>query len=316
MLLQRVGQTRARINQRRDTALRLLRPLLLILSLTAMPLASAQTELTIYAATSLTDAFESLASAFEADQPGISLRLNFSSSSSLAAQIIAGAPADIFASANEKQMELAVADGRIDGEAARAFAHNRLVLAVPVDNPAGIESVRDLADEGYLLVLAAAGTPIRAYTDAMLQAHHDEFGADFSRRVRRNLASEESNVRQVVARLALGEADAGIVYQTDALGDVADQLLVIEIDAARNQLAAYSIAPLSDSANPDLAAQFIDFVLGDAGRAILTEHGFCPPVILDAELPKDAKPAPTSQAADDEDAEAEDNRCPATPIEN
>lgn len=316
MLLQRVGQTRARINQRRDTALCLLRPLLLILSLTAMPLASAQTDLTIYAATSLTDAFESLASAFEAEQPGVSLHLNFSSSSSLAAQIIAGAPADIFASANEKQMELAVADGRIDGETARAFAHNRLVLALPVDNPAGIESVRDLADEGYLLVLAAAGTPIRAYTDAMLQSHHDEFGADFSLRVRRNLASEESNVRQVVARLALGEADAGIVYQTDALGDVADQLLVIEIDAARNQLAAYSIAPLSDSANLDLAAQFIDFVLDDAGRAILTEHGFCPPVILDAELPKDAKPAPTSQAADDEDAEAEDNRCPATPIEN
>lgn len=292
--------------------------LLLILSLTAAPLASGQASLTIYAATSLTDAFESLAAAFEAQQPGIELHLNFSSSSSLAAQIVAGAPADIFASANEKQMELVVADGRIDGQAARSFAHNQLVLALPADNPAGIESVRDLARDGYLLVLAAPGTPIRAYTDAMLQSHHDELGADFSERVLRNLASEESNVRQVVARLALGEADAGIVYQTDARGDISKQLLVIEIAAAHNQLAAYPIAPLTDSANPDLAAQFIEYVLGDAGRAILSEHGFCPPVILDAELPRDASPAPTSQAADqadddEEDAEAEASGCPTTP---
>ncbi|MCY4464476.1 MAG: molybdate ABC transporter substrate-binding protein [Chloroflexi bacterium] len=295
----------------------LLRPLLLlILSLIAMPRASAQASLTIYAATSLTDAFESLATAFAAEQPDVSLHLNFSSSSSLAAQIVAGAPADIFASANEKQMGLVVADGRIDGETARTFAHNQLVLALPVDNPAGIESIRDLADEGYLLVLAATGTPIRTYTDALLRSHNDDFGADFSLRVLRNLASEESNVRQVVARLALGEADAGIVYQTDVLGDVADQLLVIEIDTAHNQLAAYPIAPLSDSANLDLAAQFIDFVLDAAGRAILIQHGFCPPVILNVDLPRDASPVPTNQAADDEDAEADDSRCLPKPIEN
>ena len=218
--------------------------LLLLLSLVAAPLASAQASLTIYAATSLTDAFESVAAAFEAEQPGVTLHLNFSSSSSLAAQIMAGAPADIFASANERQMELVVADGRIDDAAVRSFAHNQLVLALPADNPAGIESMRDLGGEGYLLVLAAPGTPIRAYTDAMLLSLHDEYGEDFSSRVLRNLASEESNVRQVVARLALGEADAGIVYQTDVLGDVGDKLLVIEIDAAHNQLAAYPIAPL------------------------------------------------------------------------
>ncbi len=316
MLLQRIDRLAPKSTRNEIPLVCLLRPLLLILSLAVMPLASAQASLVIYAATSLTDAFESVASAFAVEQPGVSLHLNFSSSSSLAAQIIAGAPADIFASANEKQMQLVVADGRIDGVATRIFAHNQLVLALPADNPAGIQSVRDLADEGYLLVLAATGTPIRAYTEAMLQSYANAFGADFSRRVRSNLASEESNVRQVVTRLALGEADAGIVYQTDVLGDVADQLLVIEIDAAHNRLAAYPIAPLSDTANPDVTAQFIDFVLGDVGRAILTEHGFCPPVILDADLPRDASPAPTSQAADDEDAEAEANRCPTTPIEN
>ena len=297
--------------------MRFLRPLLLmILLLASLPFVSAQASLTIFAATSLTDAFEALASAFEAQEPGVSLHLNLSSSSSLAAQIIAGAPADIFASANEKQLESVVADGRIDGESARIFAHNQLVLAVPADNPASIESVRDLADEGYWLVLAAIGTPIRAYTDAMLLSYQAEFGADFSERVRHNLASEENNVRQVAARLALGEADAGIVYQTDVLGDVAEQLLVIDIDAAHNQLAAYPIAPLSDSANHALALTFIDFVLGSAGRAILTEHGFCPPGILDAGLSSDAQPMPTSPAADDEAAEAEDNRCPTPPIEN
>ncbi|MXX50992.1 MAG: molybdate ABC transporter substrate-binding protein, partial [Chloroflexi bacterium] len=293
-----------------------MRLLPLMLSLLCIPLVSAQAGLTIFAATSLTDAFESLATAFEAQQPGVSLQLNFASSSSLAAQIIAGAPADIFASANEKQLELVVADGRVDGETARSFAHNQLVLALPVDNPAGIKSPRDLADEGYLLVLAAAGTPIRAYTDAMLQSYASEYGADFSRRVRRNLASEESNVRQVVARLALGEADAGIVYQTDALGDVAEQLLVIEIDAAHNQLAAYPIAPLADSANLDLAMTFIDFVLSDAGRDILAEHGFCPPAILEADPLSEANDLPTVPPSfADENTQAQAKRCPS-PIES
>ena len=153
----------------------------LILSLCLLPLASlAQESLTIYAATSLTDAFEALADAFESGEPGSETHLNFSSSSTLAAQLLAGAPADVFASANEKQMNVVVDDGRIAADSVQTFAHNQLVLAVPVDNPAQIKSLPDLANPGYLLVLAAQGTPIRAYTDAMLESHNSQHGDDFS----------------------------------------------------------------------------------------------------------------------------------------
>ena len=286
---------------------------LLFILTVALPV-RAQRYLTIYAATSLTDAFEALAAAFEAGQEGARVRLNFSSSSTLAAQLIAGAPADIFASANEKQMTLVVEDGRVEADAPRTFAHNQLVLATPADNPADIVAISDLANDGVLLVLAAVGTPIRAYTDAMLESHNAELGADFSERALRNLASEESNVRQVVTRLALGEADAGIVYRTDALGDLADKLQVINIDAGRNQLASYPIAPLSDAANPDLAARFIAFALADVGREILAAHGFCPPVILAAQPPVDATPKPTEiahdDATDEEPEPADDSACP------
>ena len=287
----------------------------LILSLCLLPASLAQESLTIYAATSLTDAFEALADAFETAEPDSRAHLNFSSSSTLAAQLLAGAPADVFASANEKQMNLVVADGRIHADSVATFAHNQLVLAVPIDNPAQIESLPDLAQDGYLLVLAAQGTPIRAYTDAMLESHNSQHGDDFSARVLRNLASEESNVRQVVTRLALGEADAGIVYQTDALGDIAEKLQVIPIDAAHNQLASYPIAPLADAASAEVAAQFIAFVLSEQGRDILAQHGFCPPAILALDPPAEATPTPDSQAADELDP-AEDSPCAPAPIED
>ena len=288
--------------------------LLMMLLAGAFP-AGAQGDLTIFAATSLTDAFEALAAAFESQMPDTRVHLNFSSSSTLAAQLVAGAPADIFASANEKQMTLVVDDGRIDADVPQTFAHNQLVLAAPADNPADIAAISDLANDGVLLVLAAVGTPIRAYTDAMLESHNADLGADFSERALRNLASEESNVRQVATRLALGEADAGIVYMTDALGDVADKLQVFAIDAAHNQLASYPIASLSDAAKPDLAARFIAFVLADAGREILAAHGFCPPAILAAQPSADAMPTPTDIADDDdtdqEPAQSDDSICPA-----
>ena len=120
-------------------------------------------------------------------------------------------------------MQLVIDEGLIAADAVEVFAHNQLVVITPADNPANIESVADLAGESVLLVLAAEATPIRAYTDAMLASHNDDLGAGFFDAVMLNLVSEESNVRQVVARVALGEADAGIVYQSDAIGAVADK---------------------------------------------------------------------------------------------
>ena len=231
--------------------------------------------LTIYAATSLTDAFEELAAAFLENHPETDIVLNFASSSKLAAQLLAGAPADIFASANSSQMDLVVADGRIREGAVQSFARNRLALIVPADNPAGISGIEDLGGKTLLLVLAVTGTPIRDYTNAMFDSHSDEYGDDFAKRALENLVSEESNVRQVVARIALGEADAGIVYQTDVTDEVADDVIRFPIADRHNQIASYPVATLDDTALPELSEAFIVFLRSDAGQSILGAFGFC-----------------------------------------
>ena len=259
---------------------------------------SARQSLTVFAATSLTDVFEGLRDAFVDANPEVEILLNFSSSSTLAAQIIQGAPADIFASANDIQMDLVIASGLIAEEAVEIFAHNQLVLIAPAANPADIESMQDLSKESVLLVLAAQGTPIRAYTDAMIASHSTAYGEDFFESVMQNLVSEESNVRQVVTRIALGEADAGIVYQSDAIGDVAAQLRAIEIDPAHNQLASYPIASLSASADLSLTTIFIDYILSTEAQPIFAEFGFCSPDILTDVPQADVTPEPTLEAPD------------------
>ena len=249
----------------------------LVLSIVSAQAQPGQT-LTIYAATSLTDAFEELAEAFLERHPGSATVLNFASSSKLAAQLMAGAPADIFASANSSQMNLVVSDGRISENAVQSFAANRLVLIVPADNPAEIFGIEDLGSKALLLVLAVTGTPIRDYTDAMFASHNEAYGDDFAKRVLENLVSEESNVRQVVARIALGEADAGIVYQTDVTDGVRDDVITIPVEDRHNQLASYPIAALDDTLRPELSEAFVAFVKAEAGQAILRSFGFCSPV--------------------------------------
>lgn len=255
--------------------------------------------LTVFAATSLTDVFEALRDEFLQVNADLDILLNFSSSSTLAAQLNQGAPADVFASANERQMELVVDGGFVDEDDVQIFAHNQLVLITPGDNPADLDSIRDLAGEGILLVLAAEGTPIRGYTDDMFTSHGAEYGAEFVDDVYLNLVSEESNVRQVVTRVALGEADAGIVYRSDVIGAAGGQLQAIEIEAAHNQLASYPIAVLAESGNATLATGFVEFVLSKAARSILAEFGFCAPAILTEDPPQKLTPEPTLEAAEE-----------------
>ena len=269
--------------------------------------------LTIYAATSLTDVFEGVGSAFVDAHPDVDILLNFANSAMLAAQIGAGAPADIFASANELQMDHVVESGRVDESEVEIFAHNRLTVIVPAENPGNIQTVEELSKQGLLLVLAADGAPIRAYTDAMLASYNEDYGEDFNERVLRNLVSEERNVRQVVARVALGEADAGVVYQSDALGDVADRLITIAVDERHNQLASYPIAPLNDAEAQDLAHAFIQFLSSDEAKLIMAENGFCWPAILDSARPTVAKPEPN--AADNDHGEKQAFDCEAATSE-
>lgn len=255
------------------------------------PLAQARDSLIVYAATSLTDAFEQLVADFEQTHADVEIALNFASSSTLAAQLLEGAQADVFASANEARMDQIVDDGLIASEAVEIFARNQLVLALPLDNPAQIASIADLAGKPVLLVLAVQGTPIREYTDAMFQSYSSDLGDEFVERVLENLVSEESNVRQVITRVALGEADAGIVYQTDVIGAIGEQVITIQIDPEHNQLASYPIAVLDHSTKQALAGTFVDFVLSERGQRILSDFGFCSPV----DILEDSRPGVTPE---------------------
>jgi molybdate transport system substrate-binding protein len=231
--------------------------------------------LTVFAASSLTDAFEEIGAAFEDENAGVDVVFNFASSSDLATQLAEGAPADVFASANNTQMNVARDAERIAGSP-RTFVKNRLVLVVPADNPAGITTLRDLANEGVQLVIAAPDVPVRTYTDTMLTrlAADPAYGEAYSAAVMANVVSEEQNVRQVSAKVALGEADAGIVYVSDVTPDISDEVIAIPIPDYLNTIATYPIAVTNDSANPELAQAFVDYVRSDAGQDTLVNWNF------------------------------------------
>ncbi len=229
-------------------------------------------EIVIFAASSLTNAFDEIALQFEASHPGVDVLISYASSSDLATQLGQGAAADVFASANDKQMQVAADAGRISGEPV-TFVTNRLTIVVPADNPAEIQSYLDLARPGVTLVLAAPGLPIRDYSDQSIALMGD---ADFQAAVYANLVSEEPNVRQVATKISLGEADAGIVYTSDVTPDIADLVLQIPIPDAQNVLATYPIAVVQGAPAGGLAQQFVDFVLSPAGQAILQKWGFGP----------------------------------------
>ncbi len=201
---------------------------------------------------------------------------NFAGSNALATQIAEGAPADVFASANNAQMTAAVETGRVDAGAPAQFVTNRLVVVVPADNPAGIERLQDLAGDDVLLVLAAEEVPVGGYSlEFVDKASTDpEFGAAFRDDVLANVVSYEENVRSVLNKVVLGEADAGIVYTSDAAG--IDGISQLDIPDALNVLAQYPIAALNDSANGGTAAAFVDYVLSADGQAILAKYGFGP----------------------------------------
>jgi molybdate transport system substrate-binding protein len=234
-------------------------------------------EIIVFAASSLTNAFDEIKAAFEEENPGTTITISYASSSDLATQLSEGAPADVFASANSTQMTVVVDSGRIEAEP-MTFVTNRLVIITPSDNPAGIESLIDLATPGVKLVLAAPGVPIRDYAEQVFAkaAEDAAFGPDFPAQVLANLVSEEENVRQVATKIGLGEGDAAIVYKSDVTPDLAPDVQQIDIPDTFNVLASYPIAPVADSEHTDVAEAFIAFILSPDGQAILEKWGFGP----------------------------------------
>ena len=213
---------------------------------------------TVYAAASLSEAFEDLATEYEVANPDIDVEFNFAGSARLAAQISAGARADVFASANSATMNRVAAEGRTAAPPV-LFVRNRLALVVPIDNPGNVTELADLSDDSLVLAMCAPEVPCGALARAVLNDAGVDADAD----------TEETSVRAVLTKVILGEADAGLVYATDVAAggnDVASVPLGPQI-----RFNDYPVVAVSDRA---VAADFVDFVLGPDGQDILRSHGF------------------------------------------
>jgi molybdate transport system substrate-binding protein len=220
---------------------------------------SSKATLTVYAAASLTEAFPKIAP---------SARYSFGGSNALAAQIRQGAPADVFASAN-MTLPRQLNDAKLCSKPV-VFTRNRLVVIVPRANPANIQSVYDLRKHGVKLVIAAPGVPVGSYTVQVLKNMN-------LTSVLTNVVSRETDVREVLAKVALGEADAGFVYSTDAR-TVPRKVSVVKVPAWAQPKVQYGICVVSASGNKAAATALIKRVLGKAGQKILLNHGFLPRV--------------------------------------
>ncbi len=219
----------------------------------------------IYAAASLRTAFDRIAEEFEAENPGVDiLPLVYDGSSTLARQIVEGAPADVFASADEKNMAT-VADAGLVAGSAELFASNTLVIVVPAGNPGGVTSLEDLADPGLSVVLCAPEVPCGAASATLLS----QAGVTVQP------VSAEQNVSAVLTKVAAGEADAGLVYRTDVVGR--EDIESIVPAGAEDVVNRYPIAALTGASNPDAASAFVEFVLGERGQAILADLRFGTP---------------------------------------
>ena len=232
-------------------------------------------EVVVLAAASLTAAFADVALSIRDTHPGLKIVYNFAGSQALRTQLEQGAAADVFASANDIQMRRALDGGLVEG-APQVFARNTLMVIVPADNPGRITSLEDLAKEGLKLALAGPQVPAGRYSREALQAAQADYGTDFTGRVLRNLVSEETSVKQVLVKVQLGEADAGIVYASDVTGNVLQEISAITIPDAYNRPAGYPIAVTQTARNPSGAAAFIRYVLSAPGQATLAAHGFIP----------------------------------------
>lgn len=245
-------------------------------SQTSTPQAS--TQITVMAAASLANAFGEIGRLYQERHPGVKVAFNFGGSQQLSQQIAQGAPADVFASADSRQMGVAEQSGRIAKSDVVLFAHNRLVVILPRNNPAGIHRLEDLARPGLKLIIAAKEVPVGTYTLSFLdKASQDaSFGMDFKQKVLANVVSYEENVSSVLSKIELSEADAGVVYTSDAGGPEKGKVEEIPIPDAYNVIADYPIAALQDSPNLPLAKDFVALTLSADGQAILSKYGFIP----------------------------------------
>lgn len=220
---------------------------------------------TVFAAASLTDVLTEAADAFEAQHPDVTVEVSFAGSPSLREQILAGAPADVYASADGTDMDELAAAGELAGDP-RVFARNSLQIVVPAGNPGAVDGLSDLGDPGLLVGLCAAEVPcgrlgLRALAEGGVTPEPD---------------TEEPDVRSLLTKVAAGELDAGLVYRTDVIAG-GDDVEGVALDPAVAAEIGYPVATLARSDVPDIASAFVDALVSDTGRSIVESHGFAAP---------------------------------------
>ena len=220
--------------------------------------------LTVLAASSLTESFTELAKQFESDHPGVKVKLSFDSSATLAEQVDQGAPADVLATADQKTMQTVVDAG--NASSPQLFATNQLTMVVPAKNPAHLRSFADLDKPGVAYVVCVPTAPCGKLAQTQLAAHH----------IAAKPKSEEVDVKSVLAKVEADEADAGLVYVTDAVA-AGDKVTKIDIPASGETLNRYPIAALKDASEPTLAKEWVDLVTSSQGQQVLRAAGFGKP---------------------------------------
>jgi len=231
--------------------------------------------LTILAASSLTDAFGQLGNTFEEENPGTTVKASYGASSDLLAQIQQGAPAEVFASAAEEEMDTAEKDDLVEDKP-EIFVKNREVIMVPKDDPANINGLEDMSKPNIKLVLAAKDVPAADYAVEILGKADREYGSGFKQAVLSNVVSREGDVRASVNRVVVGDADATFGYASDYTPDIRDKVKVIPIPPDLNIIATYPIATIKDGKEPALAKEWIDLVTSSEGQKVLKKWNFEP----------------------------------------
>ncbi len=248
----------------------------LVLSMSA-GFAQSPDELTVFTAASLTGAFGEIGEMYE-NETGIPVAFNFDGSQALRTQLENGAYADVFASANMKQMNALRESGVVNNSSVAIFTKNKLALIVPKDNPANIRNLTDLARPGVKIVMGTKDVPVGDYALQIIAklGNDSAYGPDYETDVLANVISQETNVNYVVTKVALGEADAGFAYVSDVTQDMISKIDKIVIPDEYNIIAEYPMGMLMESKYPAESQRFMDLVMSDEGRAVLEKYGFDP----------------------------------------
>ena len=236
--------------------------------------AAAVTTLNVFAAASLKESFNVIAAKYTRAHPNITIKLNFAGSQILEQQIASGAPADVFASADQTNMQKAVDAGLVGNS--QVFVKNRLTVIIPAANPGNINTLKDLSRKGVKIDIGAPAVPAGKYSLQVLakMAQSSNYGPAYENAVKANFVSQETDVKAVVNKVQLGEVDAGFVYVTDVTAAVSNKIKMIDIPDNFNVIAQYPIAVTKSSVHSSDAQAFVQYILAPQGQAVLKQYHF------------------------------------------